>query len=61
MGEAARKRITVDEFLVWDDGTDRRYELVDDDRLRLDAIGFDIGIASLYDGLDFAEGETAAG
>ena len=28
MGEAARKRINVDEFLVWDDGTDRRYELV---------------------------------
>jgi Uma2 family endonuclease len=27
MGEAARKRITVDEFLVWDDASDRRYEL----------------------------------
>ena len=28
MGEAARKRITVDEFLAWDDGTDRRHELI---------------------------------
>jgi hypothetical protein len=52
MGEAARKRITDDALLVWDDGPDR---------LRLESIGFDIGVASLYDGLDFAEGETAAG
>jgi Uma2 family endonuclease len=29
MADAARKGITVDEFLRWDDGTDRRYELVD--------------------------------
>jgi Uma2 family endonuclease len=28
MAEAARKRLTLDEFLMWDDGTDRRYELV---------------------------------
>lgn len=27
MGEAARKRITVDEFLVWEGEGDRRYEL----------------------------------
>ncbi len=29
MAEPAKKRWTVDEFLAWDDGTDRRYELVD--------------------------------
>jgi Uma2 family endonuclease len=29
MAQAAEKRWTVDEFLSWDDGTDRRYELVD--------------------------------
>ena len=29
MAEPAEKRWTVDEFLAWDDGTDRRYELVD--------------------------------
>ncbi len=29
MAEPAEKRWTVEEFLVWDDGTDRRYELVD--------------------------------
>jgi hypothetical protein len=28
-GERAEKRWTVEEFLAWDDGTDRRYELVD--------------------------------
>lgn len=29
MSEYAYKRMTVDEFLVWDDGTDTRYELFD--------------------------------
>jgi Uma2 family endonuclease len=29
MAEPAEKRWTVDEFLAWDDGSDRRYELVD--------------------------------
>jgi Uma2 family endonuclease len=29
MAEAAEKRWTVEAFLAWDDGTDRRYELVD--------------------------------
>jgi Uma2 family endonuclease len=29
MAEPAEKRWTVEEFLSWDDGTDRRYELVD--------------------------------
>jgi Uma2 family endonuclease len=29
MAEAAVKRMTLDEFLAWDDGTDIRYELVD--------------------------------
>jgi Uma2 family endonuclease len=29
MAQPAEKRWTVDEFLAWDDGTDRRYELVD--------------------------------
>ena len=29
MAEAAEKRWTVEEFLAWDDGPDRRYELVD--------------------------------
>ncbi|HEX6015437.1 MAG TPA: Uma2 family endonuclease [Geminicoccaceae bacterium] len=29
MGEPARKPMTADEFLAWDDGTDQRYELVD--------------------------------
>lgn len=29
MAEAAEKRWTVEEFLDWDDGTDRRHELVD--------------------------------
>jgi Uma2 family endonuclease len=28
MAEPAEKRWTVEEFLAWDDGTDRRYELV---------------------------------
>ena len=28
MAEPAEKRRTVEEFLAWDDGTDRRYELV---------------------------------
>jgi hypothetical protein len=28
MAEPAEKRWTVDGFLAWDDGTDRRYELV---------------------------------
>ena len=27
MAEPARRRMTLDEFLAWDDGTDRRYEL----------------------------------
>jgi Uma2 family endonuclease len=29
MAKPAEKRWTVDEFLAWDDGTGRRYELVD--------------------------------
>ncbi|WP_448191171.1 Uma2 family endonuclease [Azospirillum sp. sgz301742] len=29
MSEFAYKRMSVDEFLVWDDGTDTRYELID--------------------------------
>lgn len=29
MAEPAFKRMLVDEFLVWDDGTDTRYELID--------------------------------
>jgi Uma2 family endonuclease len=29
MSEFAYKRMTVDDFLVWDDGTDTRYELID--------------------------------
>jgi Uma2 family endonuclease len=29
MAEAARRRWTLDEFLAFDDGTDRRYELFD--------------------------------
>lgn len=29
MADAAERRMTVDEFLAWDDGTDTRYELVD--------------------------------
>jgi Uma2 family endonuclease len=28
MAEPASRKVTVDEFLAWDDGTDRRYELV---------------------------------
>jgi Uma2 family endonuclease len=28
MAQAAEKRWTIEEFLAWDDGTDRRYELV---------------------------------
>ncbi|MFO1035756.1 MAG: Uma2 family endonuclease [Geminicoccaceae bacterium] len=28
MGEAATRLLTVDEFLDWDDGTDRRYQLL---------------------------------
>jgi Uma2 family endonuclease len=28
MAEAAHRKMTVDEFLAWDDGTDRRHELV---------------------------------
>ncbi len=29
MPDTAPRRMTVQEFLVWDDGTDRRYELID--------------------------------
>ena len=29
MAEAAIRRMTLEEFLRWDDGTDRRYELID--------------------------------
>ena len=29
MADAAEKRMTVAEFLDWDDGTDTRYELID--------------------------------
>jgi Uma2 family endonuclease len=29
MSEPAAKRMTLDEFLAWDDGTDTRYELID--------------------------------
>jgi Uma2 family endonuclease len=29
MAQPAEKRRTIEEFLAWDDGTDRRYELVD--------------------------------
>ena len=29
MAEAAERRWRVEEFLAWDDGTDRRHELVD--------------------------------
>ena len=29
MGEPARREMTADEFLSWDDGSDTRYELVD--------------------------------
>ncbi len=28
MAEAAPRLLTVDEFLAWDDGTDRRYQLL---------------------------------
>ena len=31
MGEPARRAMTADEFLAWDDGTDTRHELVDGD------------------------------
>jgi Uma2 family endonuclease len=27
MAEPATRRMTLDDFLAWDDGTDRRYEL----------------------------------
>ena len=29
MVRVAEKRVTVAEFLTWDDGTDTRYELID--------------------------------
>ncbi|HEX6141697.1 MAG TPA: Uma2 family endonuclease, partial [Geminicoccaceae bacterium] len=29
MAQHATRRCTLEEFLAWDDGTDRRYELVD--------------------------------
>ena len=29
MGEPARRAMTADEFMAWDDGTDTRYELID--------------------------------
>jgi Uma2 family endonuclease len=29
MADPAEKRWTVEDFLVWNDGTDRRHELVD--------------------------------
>lgn len=29
MADAAARRMTVEEFLAWDDGTDTRYELID--------------------------------
>jgi hypothetical protein len=29
MVDVAQKRMTVTEFLIWDDGTDTRYELID--------------------------------
>ena len=29
MADIAEKRMTVAEFLTWDDGTDTRYELID--------------------------------
>ena len=29
MADAATKRIMLDEFLWWDDGTETRYELID--------------------------------
>src|SRR5713101_9249088 len=29
MAEPAIRRMTLDEFLRWDDGTDKRYELID--------------------------------
>ena len=103
MGEAALRRITVDEFLRWDSGDDLRYELVGGEiaamtppanthaivvnnakdaikaKLRPpycvsgtdlwtvvelesgavippDAIGFDIPVEALYEGLDFTQG-----
>jgi Uma2 family endonuclease len=31
MAEPARRSMTADEFMTWDDGTDTRYELVDGD------------------------------
>lgn len=66
MGEAARKRIGVDEFLVRDDGTDRRCELLAgdleaSDRLQRESIGFDIAVEALYDGLDFTASEAGSG
>ena len=29
MPDTAPTRMTVEQFLAWDDGTDRRYELID--------------------------------
>ena len=37
MAEPAIKRMTLDEFLIWEDGTDTRYELIN---------GFPVAMAS---------------
>ena len=35
MSEPAEKRMSLDEFLAWDDGTDTRYELIDGVRVAM--------------------------
>ena len=35
MSELAEKRMSLDEFLAWDDGTDTRYELIDGVRVAM--------------------------
>ncbi|MGH6900471.1 MAG: Uma2 family endonuclease [Geminicoccaceae bacterium] len=58
MAEPAEKRWTVEEFLAWDDGTDRRYELIRGEiveiALQPEAHGATMGSlgALLHDGLE---------
>ena len=55
MGEPARRAMTADEFLNWDDGTDTRYELVDGEIVAMAPATDAHGTISINVGVEIAD------
>jgi Uma2 family endonuclease len=53
MSELAARRMTLDEFLIWDDGTGTRYELVDGVPLAMAPPG-EVAMAEFHEGIAIA-------